>query len=183
MDDTPRAWSPSRWAPAGWSPSEWSAARPWTGWVGTAGRLVVGGVWVVAGASKIGDLAASGRAVNAYQLLPYGFATVLGGVLPFLEIAIGLLLIVGLATRVAAIASVIFLTAFIIGISAAWARGLRIDCGCFGGGGNLAAADKPQYALELFRDIGLVALAGFLALFPRTRFSLDTWLLDGGTRK
>ena len=43
---------------------------------------------------------------------------------------------------------------FIIGISQAWARGLTIDCGCFGGGGNIAAA-QTQYPQEIARDVGL----------------------------
>src|SRR6185436_5733714 len=99
-------------------------------WLATVARLVLGTVWVVAGASKIGDLAASGRAVNAYRLLPYDGATFLGAVLPFLEIALGALLILGLATRLSAVVSAVLLAAFIIGIASAWIRGLRIDCGC-----------------------------------------------------
>jgi uncharacterized membrane protein YphA (DoxX/SURF4 family) len=139
-------------------------------------------VWIVAGSSKIGDLAASGRAVNAYRLLPYDAATFLGAALPFLEIALGVLLIVGLATRVGAVVSVLLLVVFIAGIASAWARGLRIDCGCFGGGGDLAANQQPTYFSETIRDIALLLVAGFLVIFPRSRFSLDARLLDGGPR-
>ena len=149
-------------------------------WLATVARLVLGTVWVVAGASKVGDLAASGRAVNAYRLLPYDAATFLGAVLPFLEITLGALLILGLATRLAAVVSAVLLAAFIIGIASAWIRGLRIDCGCFGGGGDLAAGQRPQYLLETIRDIVLLALAGYLAVFPRSRISLDATILDGG---
>lgn len=153
--------------------------RVWP-WLGTLARLILGTVWIIAGASKIGDLAASGRAVNAYRLLPYDAATFLGAVLPFLEIALGVLLIVGLATRLSAVVSAVLLVAFIIGIASAWIRGLRIDCGCFGGGGDLTAGQRPQYLLETIRDIALLALAGYLAVFPRTRVSLDATILDGG---
>ena len=149
-------------------------------WLATVARLVLGTVWIVAGASKIGDLAASGRAVNAYRLLPYDAATFLGAVLPFLEIALGALLILGLATRLSAVVSAVLLAAFIIGIASAWIRGLRIDCGCFGGGGDLAVGQRPQYLLETIGDIGLLALAGYLAVFPRSRISLDATILDGG---
>ena len=64
-------------------------------WVSTACRLVLAGVWIVAGASKVGDLAESGRAVAAYRVLPYDVATFVGAVLPLLEIALGLLLLPG----------------------------------------------------------------------------------------
>jgi uncharacterized membrane protein YphA (DoxX/SURF4 family) len=152
------------------------------GWVGLAGRVGLGGVWVVAGASKVGDLAASGRGVSAYRVLPYDLAVFFGAVLPFVEIALGALLIVGLAIRLAAVVSAVLFLAYIAGIGAAWARGLRIDCGCFGGGGDLAANQQPHYFSATIRDIALLGLAGLLVLFPRSRFSLDARLLDGGPR-
>jgi len=145
-------------------------------WLGTAARWVLGVVFVVSGALKVGDLAASGRAVVAYRLLPYGLATTVGAVLPFLEIALGLLLIVGLATRLGAIVAGILLVIFIAGIASVWARGLRIDCGCFGSGGDLAANRQPTYFSETIRDIALLLAAGFLAVRPRTRLSLDALL-------
>lgn len=145
-------------------------ARPW---IGTAGRLVLAAVWIGAGASKIGDLNASGRAVAAYRLLPFDVAKIVGAVLPFVEIALGLLLLLGLATRLAAIVSAALLTVFIVGIASAWSRGLRIDCGCFGNGGDLTGDEQPRYTSETIRDIALVVVAGFLAVFPRTRLSVD----------
>src|SRR5262245_17824051 len=106
-------------------------------WVGTLARLGLAAVWLVAGATKVTDLAASGRAVNAYQLMSFDVARVIGAALPFVEIALGVLLLVGLATRLAAGVAAALLVVFIAGISSAWARGLQIDCGCFGSGGQL----------------------------------------------
>ncbi len=53
------------------------------------------------------------------------------------------------------------MVAFIIGISQAWARGLTIDCGCFGGGGQIGAAET-RYPQEIARDAAF-ALAGGVA--------------------
>src|SRR5262245_29676358 len=106
----------------------WSSVQPL---IGLVARLVLGGVFVASGLSKVGDLAASGRAVNAYQIFPFEVARVLGAVLPLVEIALGVLLIIGFATRAMAVAAAVLLTAFVAGIASAWARGLRIDCGCF----------------------------------------------------
>jgi uncharacterized membrane protein YphA (DoxX/SURF4 family) len=155
----------------------WRGVQPW---LGTVARLVVGGVWIVAGALKVGNLTASGRAVAAYRLLPFDAAMFVGAVLPFLEIALGLLLVLGLATRVAAIGSGLLFAVYIVAIASVWIRGLRIDCGCFGTGGDLTGDQRPQYAVETIRDIALLLVAGFLAVFPRTRLSLDARLLDGG---
>ncbi|HEX6870023.1 MAG TPA: MauE/DoxX family redox-associated membrane protein [Micromonosporaceae bacterium] len=153
----------------------WLVVQPW---LSTVARLGLATVWLIAGASKIDDLAASGRSVVAYRIFPYDVATTIGAVLPFLEIGLGLLLLAGLATRFASFASIIMFMLFVAGIVSAWARGLRIDCGCFSAGGDLAANEQPQYFAETVRDIGLIVVAGFLALFPRSRASVDALLLD-----
>lgn len=152
----------------------WPVVRPW---IGLAVRFGLAAVWLLAGASKIGDLAASGRAVHAYQIFPYDVSVVVGAALPFLELALGVLVLLGLATRLTAGVSVALLLVFIAGIVSAWTRGLSIDCGCFGIGGELAAGETPSYLPEILRDLGFLALAGFLLIWPRTPFSVDGWLL------
>jgi uncharacterized membrane protein YphA (DoxX/SURF4 family) len=142
-------------------------------WISTAARLGLAAVWLIAGGAKAGDLAASGRAVNAYQLMPYDVARVLGAALPFLEIGLGMLLLAGLAVRLSAGISAFLLVVFIAGVVSAWSRGLAIDCGCFGSGGELAAGQSPTYGTEILRDLGFLALAGVLLWRPRSRFSVD----------
>lgn len=151
----------------------WLILRPW---LGTMVRLGLAAVWLFAGASKVGDLAASGRSVVAYELMPYDVAMAVGAALPFVELALGLLLLLGMATRLSAAVSALLLIVFIAGIASAWARGLSIDCGCFGQGGTLAERESPTYWLEILRDIGFLALAGFLLVWPVTRVSIDSWL-------
>ncbi|MEU8610392.1 MauE/DoxX family redox-associated membrane protein [Actinoplanes sp. NPDC048791] len=146
-------------------------------WISTAARLGLAAVWLVAGGLKVGDLAASGRAVNAYDLFPYEVAKVIGAAQPFLEIALGLLLLAGLAVRLSAGISAGLLVIFIAGIISAWARGLQIDCGCFSTGGELGAGQTPQYTWDLVRDAGFLLLAGILLWRPRTRYSIDGVLM------
>ncbi len=153
--------------------ARWHTARSW---VATAARLALAAVWLVAGGTKVGDLAASGRAVNAYRVMPYEVAKIVGAALPFVEIALGLLLLAGMATRLAAGISTGLLVVFVAGIASAWARGLSIDCGCFGSGGELAAGQDPTYGTEIARDLGFLALAGFLLVWPRSRLSVDGYL-------
>ena len=146
-------------------------------WISTLARLGLAAVWLVAGATKVGDLAASARAVNAYDLMSYDTAKVIGAVQPFLEIALGLLLLAGLATRLTAAISAVLLVLFIAGIVSAWARGLRIDCGCFSSGGELGAGRDTAYGVDILRDLGFLALAGLLLWRPRSRFSIDGALM------
>ncbi|HEX6197875.1 MAG TPA: MauE/DoxX family redox-associated membrane protein [Jiangellaceae bacterium] len=152
------------------------SANEAAGIVALACRLLLAGVWLYAGVSKVGDLDASIRAVKAYQLLPSTVAELVGAALPLFEIMLGLLLLAGMATRLAAAVSALLLVAFVVGIVSAWARGLRIDCGCFGGGGELAADESPEYWLELSRDLVFLAATAVLLRWPRTRWSLDGWL-------
>ncbi|MEU4158117.1 MauE/DoxX family redox-associated membrane protein [Actinoplanes sp. NPDC026670] len=146
-------------------------------WIGTAARVVLGVVWLIAGALKVGDLAASARAVHAYQVMSYDTAQVVGAVQPFLEIALGLLLLIGLSTRLTAAISAVLMVVFIAGIASAWARGLRIDCGCFSDGGALGQGESTAYGIDILRDLAFLALSGLLVWRPRTRFSFDGVLL------
>jgi len=150
------------------------------GWIGLAARLVVGGVWLVAGALKLPDPAASVRAVRAYQLLPEPIVPTVGYALPVLEVLVGICLLVGVLVRVNGALSAILFVAFIIGIASAWARGLQIDCGCFGGGGYDANAQE-KYPLELARDFGLLFASVWLVRRPRSPFALDNRLLYAPT--
>ena len=144
-------------------------------WFGLLARLVVGGVWIVAGAIKLPDPAASVAAVRAYELLPGSVAEAVGYLLPALEVVVGFALIVGLMARGAAAISALLFVAFIIGIASAWARGLQIDCGCFGGGGfDADATDK--YPWEIARDVGLLLLSLWLVWRPRTKLALDSYI-------
>lgn len=141
-------------------------------WIGLLCRLVLGAVLVAAGALKVGDLDQSVLAVRGYQVLPYDFAVVVGYLLPPLEIIVGILLLVGLFTRWAAVLGGLMMAAFVVGIAQAWIRGLSIDCGCFGGGGEVAA-DQTRYGLELLRDLALLGAAALLVALPRTPFALE----------
>ena len=144
-------------------------------WFGLVARLVTGGVWILAGALKLPHPADSVRAVRAYDLLPEAVVPTVGHLLPVVEVVIGLCLVLGLMVRGTSVVSALLFVAFVIGISSAWARGLSIDCGCFGGGGEIPDA-AAKYPGEIARDLGLLALSGWLVVRPRSRLALDTVL-------
>jgi uncharacterized membrane protein YphA (DoxX/SURF4 family) len=147
-------------------------------WIGLLARLILGGVLFAAGLLKYQHLDKSQMAVRAYELLPISVANFLGITLPFLEIAVGLLLVVGAATRIAATIGGLLMLIFIIGISQAWARGLSIDCGCFGGGGQVAPG-ATNYLPEILRDTALALIAIYLFRYPQSKFGLDRHTSDG----
>jgi uncharacterized membrane protein YphA (DoxX/SURF4 family) len=92
-------------------------------WISTVARTVLGGVVLLAGVLKAADPQASVAAVQAYQLLPAGLETVVGWGLPFAEMALGLLLLAGLATRAAAAAAAALLLVLVAAVASAAVRG------------------------------------------------------------
>lgn len=141
-------------------------------WLTLAGRLALGGVLLVAGYLKAGNAAKSKMAVRAYEVLPISIANLLGEILPWLEIGAGLLLILGVAVKWSSIFAAALMFTFVAAIAQAWARGLSIDCGCFGGGGQVAAA-KTRYLEEILRDLGLAITALYLIRYPLGRFGME----------
>lgn len=142
---------------------------------GFAARLVLAGILLVAGAAKFfeGGFAAQ-RAINAYKVFPPAWAPFLGYALPGIEIVLGLLLLVGMFVRVSSLITAVLMTGFIAGIISVWVRGYSIDCGCFGGGGEVSEAGKNlRYGKEILRDLLFVGLSVRLAVWPQTPFAFE----------
>jgi uncharacterized membrane protein YphA (DoxX/SURF4 family) len=151
--------------------------RDWRNWVSLVARLILGVVLVWAGLSKITNLEGSVHATSAYQILPYELARVVGYALPFIEIAVGAMLIVGFFTRAMGLIGALMMLAFVIAIASVWARGIAIDCGCFGDGGPIDPAEAmAKYPWEIARDLGLMACGIWLTLRKKQFLAVDGWL-------
>ena len=149
----------------------WNRLRPW---LGTLVRLGLGAIWIVAAVDKLGNPRTFVQAVRAYDATPEWLSKAIGYGLPVLELCVGVLLVVGIVTRAVAIVSGLLFVVFLIGIAQAAARGIQLECGCFGGGGATTAG--TTYTLDILRDIGLLILAAFLVVWPMTRLSLDEFI-------
>ena len=136
-------------------------------WIGTAARLGLAAVFLVSGILKAVDPDTTYVAVRAYDVLPKPGVALVAAVLPWAEIALGLVLLAGLATRLAAALGAALLLVFVAGVTQAWARGLSIDCGCFGGGGAVEPG-ATSYGSELLRDAGFLLMAAWLVARPKT---------------
>ena len=141
-------------------------------WLGLAARLAAGVIWLVAGIAKARDFDAFHAQVAGYDLVPHALVSWVAYGLPLLEIALGAYLVVGLLVRPAAWLSAGLLAVFIAAQAQAWARGLVIDCGCFGtldrhrvGGATIAR----DLALALPTLVVLVVGGG-------ERWSAERWL-------
>jgi uncharacterized membrane protein YphA (DoxX/SURF4 family) len=144
-------------------------------WFTLGARLILGLTLLVAGWIKLFNSYEAKASVRAYDLLPVGVANLLGTILPPLEIALALLLIVGIWMRRTSILTTALMAIFVIAIGQAWVRGLPINCGCFGNGGVTADGKVHNwtYLSEILRDLGLIACGIYIYRNPVGKFALD----------
>lgn len=161
------------------TPSRIGHALPW---LGALARVVLAAVFLWSGLAKASDLALSRLTVRSYQLLPDGLVDLIGDVLPYLELGLALLLLLGVGARIAASLTALLLLAFVIGVSSLWIRGIEAACGCFGTS-LLSDGTSTSYPLILARDGGLLVLAVFVAWLPITRWSIDAAFETSGTEE
>ena len=130
--------------------------------------VLLGGLFVYAGAIKIVDPMHFAIDIDNYKMLPWAVSVRLAFYLPWLEVLCGLALIVrrlyvgGLSILAALIAT------FIIASIIAKGRGLDISCGCFG-----EASKYLSFTWHLALDLILLALALLLLRHDRGRLDIS----------
>ena len=95
-------------------------------------RVIVGGVFIWAGALKIADPLGFAQSIKNYQVVPHTLAFLIAVVLPWVEVLSGAFLIIGVFKRSSALIISLLLAGFIALVALALARGIDTSCGCFG---------------------------------------------------
>jgi putative oxidoreductase len=95
-------------------------------------RLIVGGVFIWAGALKIADPLGFAQNIENYRLFPHILSFFLALTLPWIEVVAGAMLILGVWRRPNSLITSALLAAFIVLVFTAVVRGIDTDCGCFG---------------------------------------------------
>ena len=122
-------------------------------------RILLGLIFIIASIDKIIDPAGFARDISNYHFVPFGFENIIAIILPWLELFIGLGLILGVMVDGASVISGILLILFIILIFQATIRGFNIDCGCGLKEGELVGWRK------IFED--LIFLSGAYFIWKR----------------
>lgn len=102
------------------------------GWLLLLFRVIVGGVFIWAGALKIADPLEFAQNIENYQVFPHGLAFLIAVFLPWVEVLSGAFLILGLFKRASALIISLLLAGFIGLVALALVRGIDTSCGCFG---------------------------------------------------
>jgi uncharacterized membrane protein YphA (DoxX/SURF4 family) len=146
-------------------------------WLRIAGRLAVrlvpAGALLWAGVAKAVAPQEAIVAVDAYEVLPEALVRPVAAMLPLVEIGVAALLVLGLFVRFAGVATAALAALFIAVMAQAKARGLAIDCGCFGGGGPGSGVGWWDIA----RDVPILLAGLWLAVRPRGPWQLDNAFL------
>jgi len=124
--------------------------------------LIVGGVFIYAGAIKALDPVRFGLDIDNYKSLPWFISVRLAFYLPWLEIFCGLALIFRFLYRGGLSILTALILVFIGATIAAKARGLDITCGCFGHA-------SEHWSFPQHMAIDLAILVGLIALWSESR--------------
>jgi len=136
-------------------------------------RLLLGVMWVWASIEKIQDPAAFSRDISNYHIVPFGLENLTAIVIPWLELLIGIGLIIGVMIDGAAFLSASLMVIFIVLISQAILRGFNIECGCGLKEGQMVGWNKILENIFFFGASYLVLIRSgkLLELFPKTTLS------------
>ena len=139
-------------------------------------RLVLGGIFVYAGISKVffpnahlwpmfvlkfsisTNLATFAQQVESYKLLSPAGVDSVAHTLPFTEIALGLMLLIGWGLRIWASLVTLIMLGFLTVVTRAYLLHMNINCGCF-------ATPEPLTIMTVVRDSLFVGLAVLMTVF------------------
>ncbi len=125
-------------------------------------RLILGGIFVYSGYIKVQSPLEFASAISGYKLVPDSFIFPLATYLPWLEIGLGALLLIGWKIRYVAIGAAALLLCFTVILTITYFRGIDADCGCFGFGQKISP-------LTIARDMLILLPASLLIFESRLR--------------
>lgn len=130
-------------------------------------RIILGLIFMTAGAEKISDPESFAVAIENYRLFPVITINLIALTLPWLEFVIGLFLIFGIYVKENVFIINVLLVLFIIFVLSAFLRGLDIECGCFG------TRDGQKVGIyKILENMGLLLLGLQLLFFYKPSFSI-----------
>ena len=107
-------------------------------WLALVLRIALGGIFIYAAWVKLKDpWELYALAINSYEVLPLWAVEVVARTLPWLELAVGVGLVGGIGLRIWSSATSLLLMVFFALMVRAFAKGMQINCGCFGGTGDI----------------------------------------------
>lgn len=136
-----------------------------------AARFGLALMWIYSGYTKLGAHLDVTKTIEAYEIFTPYWSDILARMIGPLEIAGGLLLLLGIKLRWAGGISIAVLGMFIVGLYSAYSRGLTIDCGCFTPAGS-SDARPGDLLTAIARDAALIVVTAFMMWRPFKKFAI-----------
>ena len=133
-------------------------------------RVILGFIFISYGAGKIGTPDKFAGEIANYALIPEFSLNLIAMTLPWIELIVGILLLLGIRIRSGAIITAGMMLFFIFAVTWAMAMGLDINCGC-------SSTNPQKIGLpKLMENIGLLILSALVFIFPERKFSLESFI-------
>lgn len=138
-------------------------------WLTVRVQIALGIIFLVAAWPKIVDPPSFAHMIYNYRILPAGLINISALVMPWVELVVGLCLILGVWVKPARWIVAAMLIVFMIAISINLVRGNAIDCGCFDtSAANLTWEERIRDMwMVLIRDAGMLLMIAQLAWAER----------------
>mgnify|MGYP001213712753 FL=1 len=136
-------------------------------------RIILGAVFLWASFGKIMEPGDFARSISNYHIVPFGIENIIALILPWLELLIGMGLILGIMVDGSVQISAILLIMFILMIGQAMLRGFNIECGCGLKEGEMIGLNKILENIVFLGGAYIVMQRKkrFFEIFPKTPLS------------
>ena len=142
-------------------------------------RVYLGVVFLLAAWFKIVDPRQFALSIATYDLLHLYLINLMAVILHWIEVFVGVTLILGWWTRASALCIAGMMVMFIVALSLALAEGLEMSCGCFAS----QEASEEINSLTLLRDFAWLAGAGFILVLDDGRWGVERLLRRRGANE
>lgn len=118
--------------------------------------LLLGALFLWSGIAKIKDPLSFADAIRNFRIVGDPVAPALALLLPWIEVFAGAAVMWDRTRQGAAALLTLLLLGLTLAVASAWARGLDIACGCFGGD------ETMNYPIKIIQNLGIAAIAAWL---------------------
>lgn len=143
--------------------------------VSFAFRLIIGLLFIIAGLAKISDPIGFFATLMGFRLFPDILLSFLTIFVPWLEFFLGLSLVLGIAHRTSSLLLAVLNVLFALAIGSVVARGIEIDCGCFGLLTDLLHIPDKADMTAVVRDIVFAGMCFTVFRIRQTLYSLENY--------
>jgi putative oxidoreductase len=119
-------------------------------------RFALAGIFIYSGYIKVQSPLQFASAIAGYKIAPDNMIMPLANYLPWVEIALGILLLAGWKIRYVALGAAALLAGFTAILTVTYLRGIDADCGCFGFGQKISPFTIARDALMLLPALVLI---------------------------